>query len=147
GEKAAHFAGFEVRPEGRWFQDLRIPLQESEFLPFEGVRANGKKDDGSPLHDELVHMLDEHEGLQEAVIDDQVLEAVQEHDALAIAVLDELLDHLRERPDRGRVVEVLARRVAEPDQADLGKAAFSTDPLRVLAGDAKAWDLLSHKGL
>src|SRR5436190_5468871 len=92
-------------------------------------------------------MLDEHEGLQKAVVDDQVFEAVQEHDALAIAVLDELLDHLRERPDRGRIVEVLARRVAEPDQADLGEAAFSPDPLRVLAGDAKAWDLLSHKGL
>ena len=90
-------------------------------------------------------MLDEHQRLEEAVVDDQVLEAVQEHHALAVVVLDEFLDDLGERPDRGRVVEVFARRVAEPNDSRLGQAAFPPHPIRILAGDAQGRSLLTEE--
>ena len=97
------------------------------------------------LHDELVDVLDEHQGLQEPVVDDQVLQAIEEHGALAVVVLDEFLDHLRERADCGRVVEVLTRRVTEPDDPDVREAALPPNTLRILAGDAEARGPLSEQ--
>src|SRR5205823_9380416 len=74
-------------------------------------------------------------------------EAVQEDDAFPVVVLDEFLDHLRERPDRRRIVEVLSGGVAEPDHPAVGYPAFAANALRILARDAQPRDLLCHETL
>src|SRR3990170_1570579 len=84
----------------RRFDDLHVPLEQGELLLLERLRAHGQEEDRAALHDELVHVLDEHEGLEEAVVDDQVLKSVQEDGPFPVVVLDELLDHLREGADR-----------------------------------------------
>src|SRR5881409_3844107 len=119
-------------------------LEEKELALLEGVGAHGQQDDRPSLHDELVHVFHEHEGLQKSVVDDQVLQAIEEDRAFAVVVLDELLDDLGERADRRRVVIVLPGRVAEPNDPHVRQAALATHAVRILTRDAQARDFLSE---
>src|SRR3989441_1992340 len=137
-EELGDLASLEVHLHDRGFEDLDVPLEQGELLLLERVRGHREDHDRLPLHHELVHVLDEHQGLQEAVVDRKVLDPVQEDDRHALALLDEPGDQLREGPDRGRVVVVLPGRVAEPDDPAVRDPPLPPDPLRVLAGDDDA---------
>src|SRR5438093_1242122 len=73
-EELRDLAGLEVHLHDGGLDDLDVPLEQGELLLLEGVRRNGQEDHRLPLHHELVHVLDEHEGLQEPVVDGEVLE-------------------------------------------------------------------------
>src|SRR2546426_4824166 len=137
-EELRDLAGLEVHLHDRGLEYLDVPLEQGELLLLERVRGHGEDHDRLPLHHELVHVLDEHQGLQEAVVDREVLNSVQEDDRYALALLDEPGNQLREGPDRGRVVVVLPGRVAEPDDPAVRDPPLPPDPLRVLAGDDDA---------
>src|SRR3990170_1607158 len=115
--------------------DLEVPLEQGELLLLERPRRQGYDHDRLPLHHELVHVLHEHQRLQESVVHDQVFEPVEQDDRLAAVLLDEARDCLRERADRRRVVIVLAGRVAQPDHLHVRQTPLPTHTVRVLARD------------